>query len=236
MSSIVYNGHDFSSCTTCEVVEGPHSVVPVSKVVPGRAGSLLLGGRLAPLVVRVRLFLDARSALDDVGLSALKRRLYAWLYAPEGGVLALPGYPSLEWHDAVVTSITPWSSVAGDASCEVVFTCFDPVAYGASCSESGTALEVGGTWPTWPAFELTASAGSAVQVGSGTEFVRVEGAFTGGELVIVDCEHETVTIDGVDARAHVTLASDYFRLEPGEATLSFSGCSAHETSYCERWL
>lgn len=236
MSSITYNGHDFSFCTTCEVVEGPHAVVPTAKEVPGRAGVLLLGGRLAPLVVRVRLFLDAGSALDAAGLSALKRQMYAWLYAPDGGVLALPGFPSLEWHDAVVTSVSPWSSATEDAGCETVFTCFDPVAFGDARSEVGATFEVGGTWPTWPTFELTASAGSAVQVGCNGEYVRVEGSFIGGEVIVIDCANEVVTIDGVDGRADVTMASDFFCLEPGEVVLSFAGCSTHETRYNERWL
>jgi hypothetical protein len=47
---------------------------------------------------------------------------------------------------------------------------------------------------------------------------------------------EGVTIDGVDARAEVTLASDFFSLSPGDCTLFFSGCSSHVTSFCERWV
>lgn len=236
MSSIVYNGHDFSSCTTCEVVEGPHAVVPTCKAVPGRAGALLLGGKLAPLVVRVKLFLDVHSPLDDAGLSALKRQIYAWLYAPDGAGLALPGFPSLEWRDAVVTSASPWSSVAEDAYCDVVFTCFDPIAFGAPRSEDGATFTVGGTWATWPKFELTASAGTAVQIGCGDELVRVERSFAGGEAIVIDCKAETVNIDGVDARADVTLESDFFCLDPGDVTLYFAGCSDHTTSFHERWL
>ncbi|WP_417118848.1 phage distal tail protein [Olsenella phocaeensis] len=236
MSSITYGGHDFSDCTTCEVIEGPHAVVPTAKVVPGRAGELLLGSRLVPRIVRVRLFLDAREALDEAGLSALKRRICSWLYAPDGGVLVLPGYPGLEWHDAVVTAASPWSSVTGDASCDVTFTCYDPVAYGASRTSDGTSFTVGGTWATWPVFIVEAAAGSAVEVGCGGAFVRVEHEFIGGEDVIIDCGRETVTLDGIDARADVSLSSDFFCLEPGQVELTFSGCSSHVVVWRERWL
>lgn len=236
MSSITYNGHDFSGCTTCEVIEGPHAVVPTAKMVPGRAGELLLGGRLAPRVVRVRLFLDARESLDAAELSVLKRRLNAWLYAPNGGALELPGFPGMEWHDAVVTSVSPWSSVGVDASCEVVFTCYDPVAYGVSHTGDSISLTIGGTLPTWPVFILGAAAGSAVEVGYAGAIVRVEGDFAGGEDVVIDCGCETVTVDDIDARADVALASDFFCLEPGEVELSFSGCSSHVTVWRERWL
>ena len=64
----------------------------------------------------------------------------------------------------------------------------------------------------------------------------MEHAFTGGEVVTIDCEHESVAIGGVDVRADVTLASDFFPLKPGDCELAFSGCSSHVTAFCERWL
>ena len=64
----------------------------------------------------------------------------------------------------------------------------------------------------------------------------MERAFSGGEVVRVDCENEGVTIDGVGARVDVTLASDFFSLSPGSCELSFTGCSFHTSSFHERWL
>lgn len=116
------------------------------------------------------------------------------------------------------------------------FTLLDPVAYGMARREVGGTFEVGGTWPTWPTFELVASAGTAVQVGCGGKVVCVERAFAGGESVIVDCEREGVTVGGADARADVTLSSDFFSLAPGGCTLAFSGCSTHVAAFHERWL
>lgn len=74
------------------------------------------------------------------------------------------------------------------------------------------------------------------QVGCGGSFVRVEHAFFGGEAVRIDCEGEGATIDGIDARADVTLSSDFFTLSPGSCELSITGCSSHTTSFRERWL
>ena len=45
-----------------------------------------------------------------------------------------------------------------------------------------------------------------------------------------------VTVGGVDARADVTLSSDFFSLAPGNCTLAFSGCSTHVAAFHERWL
>lgn len=237
MRSIVYNGVDLSEWCSAEVVEKVAlPIVPETMVVPGRAGAMLVSGRIPPRLVRVRLFMDAGYKPGTNGLADIRHRVYSALCSTVGGTLRLPGEPELEYRDAVCTDAGAWSSLFEDGEGEVLFTLLDPVAYGRAHSETGTSFEVGGSWPSWPTFELVASAGSAVQVGCGDAIVRVEHAFSGGEVVRVDCETEGVTIDGVDARADVTLASDFFSLMPGNATLAFSGCSAHVTAFNERWL
>lgn len=236
MSSIVFDGHDFSGFTTCAVDESAHAVVPTAKVIPGRAGELLLNSRIPPRTLRVKLFLDPRFDLGTGGLSDLRHRIYGWLAVSGGAVLKVPGDPELEWHDAICTSAGDWTSLEEDASCELEFTCFDPIAYGEARNEAGTEFDIDGTWPTWPTFSVVASVGSAVRIGCGGEFVRVEHAFSGGETVYIDCENEIVTIDGADARADVSLSSDFFRLEPGACELTFVGCASHATAFRERWL
>lgn len=205
-------------------------------VVPGRAGALLVSGRIPPRLVRVRLFMDAGYKPGTNGLADIRHRVYSALCSTAGGTLRLPDEPEFEYRDAVCTDAGAWSSLFEDGLGEVVFTLLDPVTYGRARSETGTAFEVGGSWPTWPTFELVASAGSAVQVGCGSSFARVEHAFSGGEAVRIGCEGEGVTVDGIDARVEVTLASDFFSLSPGRCELSFSGCSAHVTAFHERWL
>lgn len=236
MSSIVFDGHDFSAFTTCAVDESAHAIVPTAKVIPGRAGSLLLNSRIPPRVLRVKLFLDPRYDPGVGGLSDLRHKIYSWLAATGGAVLEVPGDPSLEWHHVICTGGGEWTTLEENASCELEFTCFDPIAYGDARTEAGDEFEVGGTWPTWPAFSIVAAAGNAVQVACGETFVRVEHAFSGGETVAIDCENEAVNIDGVDARADVTLASDFFRLDPGDVELTFAGCASHAVAFRERWI
>lgn len=237
MRSIVYNGVDLSGVCSAEVVEkAALPVVPDAMVVPGCAGALLVAGRIPPRLVRVRLFMDAGFKPGTNGLADIRHRVYAALASTAGGTLRLPDEPELEYRDAVCTDAGLWSSVFEDGSGDVAFTLYDPVAYGMARSEQGASFEVGGSWPTWPTFELVASAGSAVQVGCGGKVARVEHAFTGGEVVCIDCGTEGVTIDGVDARAGVTLTSDFYSMAPGNVTLAFSGCSSHVTTFNERWL
>ncbi len=237
MRSIVYNGVDLSDVCSAEVVEKVAlPIVPDAMVVPGRAGALLVAGRIPPRLVRVRLFMDAGYRPGTNGVADIRHRVYSALCSTNGGTLRLPDEPELEYRDAVCTDAGAWSTLFEDGSGEVAFTLYDPVAYGMAWSEQDASIEVGGSWPTWPTFELVASAGSAVQVGCSGKVVRVEHTFTGGEIVRIDCGTEGVTIDGTDARADVTLASDFFSLDPGNATLAFSGCSSHVTVFRERWL
>lgn len=237
MRSIVYNGLDFSEFCSAEVVErAALPIVASTMAVPGRAGALLVSGRIPPRMVRVRLFMDAGYKPGTNGLADIRHRVYSALAFTDGGTLRLPDEPELEYRDAVCTDAGAWSSLFEDGHGGVDFTLLDPVAYGMARREMGASFDVGGTWPTWPTFELVASAGSAVQVGCAGKVVRVEHAFTGGEAVVIGCEDEGVTIGGIDARVDVALSSDFFSLAPGDCALAFSGCSSHATSFRERWL
>lgn len=238
MSSIVYNGHDLSEHVTAELLEpAGHALSPRSLAVPGRPGAALLGCELPPRVLRVRLFLDAGISLTADERSEIRHELYGWLVAPSGAELELPGEPGLTWRDAVVTGVSDWDSLFEDGSCEVEFTCFDPVAYGEEKSSAASALTVGGTWATWPVATLTALAGTSVKVADGSgRYVLVEREFAAGDEVVMNFAAEAVTVDGTDASADVAVESTFFSLAPGTHTLTFAGCSAHTVAWAERWL
>lgn len=238
MSALTYNGHDLSPYVTAELVEpAGHALSPRTLAVPGRPGAALLGCELPPRVLRVRLFLDAGISLAADERSEIRHVLYGWLVAPMGAELSLTGEPDLTWRDAVVTGVSDWDSLFEDGSCEVEFTCFDPVAYGEGKSSAASTLTVGGTWETWPVVEMTALAGSSVKVADGLgRYVLVEREFAAGDVVVMDFASEAVTVDGVDAASGVAVESTFFSLEPGTHALTFSGCSAHTVEWVERWL
>lgn len=238
MSSVTFCGRPLSPLVNAEV-EWPaaHSLAAETARVPGRPGLALLSADVEPLELRVRLHLDAPEALTFAERAEVRRTIRAWLLADGGGTLAVPGEPGLEWHDAVCAGSTGWPTPLADASATVTFLCLDPIAYGAERSSAGDAFEVGGTWPTQPVVELTATAGSGASVACVATGERVELARTlaAGDLVRVDCAAQTVAVNGVDATADVTLESDFFGLAPGRAALSFSGCSSHLVLWRERW-
>ena len=137
----------------------------------------------------------------------------------------------------MVTGVSDWDNLFEGGSCAVDFTCYDPVAYGAWRSCAGTELEVLGTWPTFPAVTLTATAGSAVKVADDAgRYVLVERGLSAGDEVVMDFAAESVTVGGEDASADVGVGSAFFSLAPGAHALTFSGCSAHEAAWTERWL
>ena len=238
MSSITYNGHDLSKYVTAELVEpAGHALTPRALVMPGRPGAVLLGCELPPRILRVRLFLDAGTSLTAEERSEIRHELYARLVAPGGGELELPGEHGLAWRDAVVTDASDWDSLFEDGSCEVAFTCFDPVAYGEERASASSALTVSGTWATWPVVEMTALAGSSVKVTDELgRYVLVERTFAAGDEVLLDFQREAVTVGGEDASADVAVESTFFSLDPGAHTLTFSGCLAHTVAWAERWL
>ena len=243
--SIKFGGHDFSSFSTAEVVlPAAHGIVVDAAEVPGRSGAVLLSARIPPKALRVRLFLDLADDEDAEGLSAVRHEAASWLAPDAGSDLELPGEPGLVYRDAVCTDAGTWDDLFEDGSCELVFTAFDPVAWGHEREASAAAgiaelsLLVGGTYRTWPTFVMEASAGGGVVVedaGAGA-CVEVERAFLGGEEVVVDCAAGRAWVDGEAADADVTLDSDFFCLEPGSHELSFTGCADFTTNFTERWL
>ena len=238
MSGLVYAGHDFSPYVAAELVEpAGHALEPRTLAVPGRPGAVLLGCELPPRVLRVRLFLDAGATLSAAERSGIRHLLYSWLVAPSGGELSVSGEDGLSWHDAVATDASEWDSLFEDGSCTVSFTCFDPVAYGDAASSAAASFTVGATWRTWPVVTLEALAGTSVKVADERgRYVLVERDFSAGDVVVLDFAREAATVEGEDASADVAVESTFFPLSPGAHALAFSGCSAHEVEWIERWL
>ena len=202
-----------------------------------RAGAEVVSSYVPPVDVRVKLFLDPGFDPGPVELAEMRHLVRAWLCVPGGGTLVLPDDPEREYRDALLIAASAWSQLFESGECEVTFTLFDPVSYGAERIEREASFEVGGTWDTLPEFRLVAAAGQALQVSNPAtgDLLRIEHGFAGGEAVVIDCANERADINDGDARDCVTLGSDFFALQPGPCSLSFSGCSYFETRFRERW-
>ena len=126
MRSIVYGGLDFSDFCSAEVVERVALPMDVETMaVPGRAGALLVSGRIPPRLVVVRLFMDAGYRPGTNALADVRHRVYAALCSTHGAMLRLPDEPELEYRDVVCTDAGSWSSVFEDGHGDEEFTLLD---------------------------------------------------------------------------------------------------------------
>lgn len=218
MGALVFAGQDFGEFCRCKTVELRPQIE---------------GG----MTCKVKLVLDARAKLDVRATSALRHKLNALLSVKEG-LLVLPEEEGLEYRGVSVTDANPWDELFDGGSTVITFQCADGIAYGDERVSGVTELDVNGTAATYPVFEMIAAEGDSVMVLDldAERFVNVVSTFEGGELVVIDCEQETVTIDGENADASVGFYSDFFSLRPGANNLEFAGCTSHTMRYRERWL
>lgn len=238
MRSIIYAGNDFSEICSAEVIErAANPIVAEAMAVPGRASALLVSGYMPPVDVRVRLFMDMGYNPGFTGMARMRAQVRRWLSWPGGGNLILPDDPEVEYLDVLLVGASDWSNLFEAGECELTFTLFDPIGWGAERVERTAHFEVGGNWPTLPEFRVVAAAGDhlLVSLPSAGKGIRVDYGFAGGEAVVIDCAGETVEIDGADARDCVALASDFFSLDPCECTVAVTGCTYVETRFTERW-
>ena len=97
-----------------------------------------------------------------------------------------------------------------------------------SFGEFGTDFEVGGDFPAYPVLTAEVNGANDPEFRIDDKFVIISGEVSG--LVVVDFEHETVTIDGETSNALVTIESDInITLSPGRHTLTAIGSAASLT-------
>ncbi|NHM14440.1 phage distal tail protein [Xiamenia xianingshaonis] len=238
MRSFVFNGFDFGALTRAKVVsESALCVKAETARVPRRAGEAVLDVAVPPKVVRMKLFLEPMMKTDANGLDAMRRKLHAALLATEPCEFRYQDNHT--YRDALCTDAGAWDTLFEAGVCELGFTMYDPIAYSRVMrTERGTTFEVGGTWKSWPCVEVTADGTGEITVANAdaVSAVALEGAFSEGDVVVIDYEHETVRVNGEAASERIALASTFSALRPGVQRFAFSGCTDHKVSFYERWV
>ena len=236
-NGMVFNGYDFSRVLR---VNPTRPIMPGMDVetddVPGMDGVAFREARLQELSIPVEARLRPCLTRD---VAELRHELAAALCVREPAPLILPDDPS-RYHLALLSGTTELDRLWVTGKTTLTFVAPDPVAYGAKHVQdvSGTStVRAGGTYPA--RFKLTAHpTGDYFQVRDVTsgEFVRVEMTFDsdGGSTLVVDMAARHCEVNGASADKYVTLASDYFALEPSGTELSVSSASTLE--WTDRWL
>ena len=61
----------------------------------------------------------------------MRAKVRRWLSWPGGGNLILPDDPEVEYRDVILVGAADWSSLFEDGECQLTFTLFDPIGWGA---------------------------------------------------------------------------------------------------------
>lgn len=236
MRSIVFGGVDFGALTRAKVVEeSALAVKPDVACVPGRAGAAILDAEVPPKVVRVKLFLEPMAKMNPQELDSLRRRLHAALLTISGAELRYSD--NYVYRDALCTDAKAWDALFKSRSCELTFTIYDPIAYSrVRRVETAPVFDIGGTWETTPAIEITTKACSFVEVAYGDLRVGIDSMFAEGDVLALDFESETAALNGKDVSGSIDIYSDFFSLQPGRCALTFIGAASHKVSFYERWV
>lgn len=165
---------------------------------------------------------------------AIKRIIASKLYRTEKCKLIFDDDPT-RYNLAIMSGISDVERIGYVDSFTVTFTC-DPISYAfeettRELSSGLNTLIVGGTYKTWPSFEITATGSSVTLIDGTGQSVTAE--CSSGSIVRFDMERKRATVNSSDTR--VAISSRFFQLEPGENTIRVTGGSGSVT-YREAWL
>lgn len=233
---MIFNGSDLSKWFSVSFERRISPELDVAtRDVPGLPGARFVRAKVKPLVIPVKLRWKAR---PGTSMARLRREVAPVLMASEPRPLVLDDEPDVHYM-AIMTTQAALSNLWYTGTCDIEFTAYDPIAYGArraaDLSPAGS-FEVGGTWQTDPV--VTARPGGNVTYMRVTDettgrFVQVSASLTSSSSVVFDMAAPRATVNGRNAA--VTLNSDFFALEPGTASLRLSSGTG-TVEWTERWL
>ena len=205
--------------------------------VPGRPGAILMRSQMKPLEIpaEIRLKLAPCTSEDT---AKIWRMLAGILITSDERKLVLPESPDL-YYMAKVTDAGEFDTLWYTGSCEIKLTAYDPIAYGktrsASVSAGSSVLRIGGTFETYPVFELKAKSSTRVRITNEDtgDFVLMATSPSANAAISVDMDAQTLRMN--TNLQKIDVGSDFFALKPGENHIYITGASG-TVSWRERWL
>ncbi|RNL20801.1 hypothetical protein DMP07_04280 [Slackia faecicanis] len=217
MSSMIYDGHDFSDDLMIEGIRRPVMAdVDVRADDRSGDGSRISSVRLEALTidVDVRIYRPFEEMGTREGFERARRMLQRRLFRRSPCKLVLPDAPDL-YNMAVLDGSTDLERIAWSATGTLSFFCADPVTYGALRERKGKAgapmlVNVGGTLPARPVIRAQAN-GSGLSVESDGATMRLIGGGSGE--AVIDCAAHSCSVG--DRPAMLDALDDYAEWEPG---------------------
>lgn len=202
----------------------------------GRDGAQFVRTRLDKLVISVfaRLQLSSFATYEEIAKTRREIRAALVTNEPKKLILDEPD----KYYMAKLTNAAALSNLWANGSCELEFTAYDPIAYGATKTVKvgeNTTISVKGTWKTRPVFDLRGTAEAPVKVENLTthEYVLMEANASEGSHIVIDMAEETTRQN--TNLSTIDITSDYFALLPGENDIQITNATGTCT-YTERWL
>lgn len=221
---ITFNGkaaNEFDDIRSIMTVVRP--VSPGARVrmqqIAGRAGILYFGKDREPKVISFRIVLRSSSNAE---LRKSVRDIAAWLDTEDPAPLIFSDEPELKYNAVLVEPIMT-EEFAAIGFADVQFLVPSGYAEKIQVKTTGPIDENEGTekCPCIIDADMNENSSSLkITLDQTGEFVQIDYDLVTNDSIMIDTEKHLTTINGLDARAHVTYASDYFRLPVGNFNLS----------------
>lgn len=198
--------------------------------ITGRDGAFYLGKDRHPLYIPIRFVFQGTTEQD---LATKIRAVAAWLDTEDVATLSLSDDTTVQYSAICLDRIDP-DQVVLLGFVDVTFLV--PSSY-RDAPATKTASPNAGTARTPVKITVTMTANSAtLKVSlSATEYVLITTALVIGNVVVIDTNLHTVTLNGVDIRKYVSFGSTYFTLPVGAFTLTPLPASTVAIVYRERF-
>ena len=234
---MIFNGFDFSEYLRVNPTRRMNPPIKdITKTAQGRDGAVFMSTTLDPLPIPVHVRLNV-PAYNHQQIAKIRRLIASKLITDKPEKLVLPDEPDL-YYMAKLTNSDELTNLWSTGAADLEFTAYDPVAYGVERRASvgaSTVLSIGGTYETWPTFDLTASSATKVKVldyDTG-EFVMMSTSASTGARIVIDMKGQTIRLNG--NLAAIDLSSDFFALRPGKNDIRITGATG-TASWIERWV
>lgn len=206
--------------------------------VPGRAGSYLFPQAYNDRIISV----DCAIITDTLeNLRSELRDIAAWLSVTDREALVFDDEPD-KTYMAKLDNVVDLTQTLGLGEFSLEFRA-EPFAQGITVAASnieGVAIMRVGTASALPILTATFTAAATeyklLQVETG-DYVRVVTNFAVGDVLVIDCDKQLVSKNGLSAMNVLALESDFFKLVSGSNTFTATPNSATlNISYMPRWL
>lgn len=190
------------------------SVSDIYDDLPGRHGSHFIPGEFLDREIDIDCAFVGKS-ISDIRIKA--RQIAEWLHTKDRQALCFDDEPDIHYMAKVSDQIDFQNTVTMGLF-SVTFLC-EPFAYGELISTSSLTMNNPGTLETYPIFTVIfTAAADKFQITKGDKYIRVVKPFKRDDVLFIDNECKTITLNGENALMYFD--GQFFSLRHGTNTMT----------------